>query len=254
MGERVRPAVAAISFLTAVPVGRAIGDRDLRRGAVLFPLVGAAVGAVAAVAAWAVGLVLPSLPAAAIGVGTGVALTAALHLDGLGDVADGVGAALSGHDPAVAMRDPRLGTFGVASAVLDLLLKTSVIAALVEEGFPWAIVGVGAAARVAPIALAWRLPYVGGGTGGWTKGVHAGTTATATALAFIVVVVASLAPDPSAAPATVVAVSAAVVGVTIGLGRWSRRRLGGVTGDVFGAAVELGETAGLTAALAIVAA
>ena len=176
MGERTRPLLAALSFLTAIPVARGtvLGTPDLRRAAVLFPVVGGAVGAFVATIVWGAAHLVPPFAAAVLGVASGVAATAALHLDGLGDVADGVGASLGGREPAEAMRDPRLGTFGVAAVTLDLLLKAAVLSALVEAGFPWPIVAAGAISRVAPIAIAWRLPYRGGGTGTWTEGIGTG--------------------------------------------------------------------------------
>src|SRR5262245_49581025 len=161
MSDRTRPVRAALSFLTAVPVGRGVelGERDLRRGAALFPLVGAAIGALVALVAWGSAQVLPTFAAAVIGVAAGMAATAALHLDGLGDVADGVGAPLAGADPTEAMRDPRLGTFGIVTIALDLLLKVALLSALIASGFPWPVVAAGTLSRVAPIALAWRVPY-----------------------------------------------------------------------------------------------
>jgi adenosylcobinamide-GDP ribazoletransferase len=244
MGEPTRPLVAALSFLTAFPVARGaeIDGRDLRRGAVLFPLVGAVVGALVATVTWAAAQVLPTFAAAVLGVASGVAATATLHLDGLGDVADGIGASLGGRDPAEAMRDPRLGTFGVATVALDLLLKSSVLSALVVTGFPWEVVAAGSISRVAPIAMAWRLRYLGGGTGGWTDGIGGG----AAAAAFVIGLAISIPCAGIATPAMVLAVAV----VAIVLGRWSRRRLGGATGDVFGATIELGETFALVAALA----
>ena len=175
MSEHAR-SLAALSFLTAVPVARGtvLGTPDLRRAAVLFPVVGGAVGAFVATIVWGAAHLVPPFAAAVLGVASGVAATAALHLDGLGDVADGVGASLGGREPAEAMRDPRLGTFGVAAVALDLLLKAAVLSALVEAGFPWPVVAAGAISRVAPIAIAWRLPYRGGGTGTWTDGIGSG--------------------------------------------------------------------------------
>ena len=132
MRERTWPVVAALSFLTAVPVARGRSSAsDLRRGVVLFPVVGAVVGALVAAVAWGAAQVLPTFAAAILGIASGVAVTAALHLDGLGDVADGIGASLGGREPVEAMRDPRLGTFGIAAVALDLLLKSSLLAALV---------------------------------------------------------------------------------------------------------------------------
>jgi len=245
MHERKRPLLAALSFLTAVPVARGtvLGAPDLRRAAALFPVVGAAVGASVATVAWGAAQVLPPFVAAVLGVASGVAATAALHLDGLGDVADGVGASLGGRDPVEAMRDPRLGTFGIAAVSLDLLLRSSLLSALVVAGFPWEVVAAGAISRVAPIALAWRQPYVGGGTGGWTDAIGGGSAAAA----IVVGLAVAIACAGLATPAMALAVGA----VAIGLGSWSRRRLGGTTGDVFGACIELGETLALVAALAV---
>lgn len=244
MRERIGPVLAALSFLSAVPVGRAVelGPRDLRRGAALFPAIGAAVGALVAPVAWASGQVLPPFVAAVLGVGAAVAATAALHLDGLGDVADALGASLAGSDPTHAMRDPRLGTFGVAAVVLDLLLKTSTLSALVATGFPWSVVAAGAVSRVAPVAMAWRFPYVGGGTGTWTGGIGPAEVTVASVIALAIAI-------PSAGVATL-GMIVAVAGASTLIGWWSNRRLGGVTGDAFGAAIELGETLALVTVLA----
>ena len=244
MRERIRPVLAAFSFLSAVPVGRAaeLGPRDLRRGAALFPAIGAVVGALVALVAWGSAQVLPPFVAAVLGIAAGVTLTAALHLDGLGDLADGIGASLGGSDPAHAMRDPRLGTFGVAAVVLDLLLKTSTLSALVVIGFPWPVVAAGTLSRVAPVAMAWRLPYAGGGTGAWTGGIGAGAVAVASVIALAIAI-------PCAGIATFAMIVAVVAASTL-ICWWSKRHLGGVTGDAFGAAIELGETFALVAVLA----
>ena len=237
--------LAALSFLSAVPVGRTVelGERDLRRGAALFPAVGAAIGGLVALVGWGAAQMLPAFVAAVLAVAFGVAATAALHLDGLGDVADGVGASLAGADPAEAMRDPSLGTFGIAAVALDLLLKVSLLSAFLAGGFPWPVVAAGALSRVAPLAMAWRLPYAGGGSGTWTNDIGGGDVAIASLIALVVAI-------PSAGVATPwmllgVAIAAALVGW------WSRRRLGGITGDGFGAAIELGETLALLAAVAV---
>jgi adenosylcobinamide-GDP ribazoletransferase len=244
MRERIRPVLAAISFLSAVPVGGAdeLGSPDLRRGAALFPAIGAAVGALVALVAWGSAQVLPPFVAAVLGVAAAVAVTAAIHLDGLGDVADALGASLSGGDPAHAMRDPRLGTFGVAAVVLDLLLRTSTLSALVVTGFPWPVVAAGALSRVAPVAMAWRLPYAGSGTGAWIARIGAGQVTVAAVIALAIAI-------PSAGIAALSMIVATVAASTL-IGWWSNRRLGGVTGDVFGAAIELAETLALVTVLA----
>lgn len=244
----MRSAVAAVTFLTAVPIGprTEIGERDLRTGAVLFPIVGALVGALVGVVSWGAVFALPPLVAAVLGVAVGVLLTAALHVDGLADVADGMGAVFSGRDPSTVMRDPRLGTFGVATLTLDLVLKVSVLAALVAgPRFPLELVASAALARVAPLVLAAALPYVSpeGGSGGWTRGVGLGVCLAAMAIASAVGI-------PTVGPAFGAMVVTGALATAL-LGRWSAARLGGVTGDVFGASAELTETLALTAALAV---
>src|SRR5581483_7311918 len=88
-----RSLVAALAFLTRVPVGRLheVGPDDVARGAILFPLVGAAVGAAGAGVALAARHGLSPLVAAGLGVAAVVALTGALHLDALADLSDAAG-------------------------------------------------------------------------------------------------------------------------------------------------------------------
>jgi adenosylcobinamide-GDP ribazoletransferase len=248
--DALRPALAAVTFLTAAPIGRRteIGASDLRRGMGFFPLVGALVGALTGGVAWAAALVLPPLPAAALGVAAGVAVTGAMHLDGLADTADGVGASLSGGGPTAAMHDPRLGVFGGAAVALDLLLRVSVLGALVsaDPRFPVEAIVAGALGRAAAMALLVACPYAGGeaGTGGWTRGSSIGPTLVGLVVALGLGVL-------SVGPETTGGMVAVGVVATLLVGRWSRRRLGGVTGDTLGAAVELTETLALTAALAL---
>jgi adenosylcobinamide-GDP ribazoletransferase len=245
MPDRLRPIVAALSFLTAVPVGRdaGVGERDLRRGAALFPLVGAAVGTLIAFVVWAAAFVVPPFAAAVLGVSCGVAVTAAIHLDGLGDIADGVGASLSGRDPRDAMRDPRLGAFGVVAIALDLLLKASLVSALVGERFPWAVIAAGALSRLVPVFLAGRSRYTGTGIGAWTQGLDGSTKVIAAVFALAI-----------AAPCVGWTTAGMVAGIAVAAAPivwWSNRHLGGLTGDGFGAATELADVVSLLLAVSL---
>ena len=247
MRDGVRSAIAALTFLTAVPVGRraAITPADLRRGLVLFPIVGAAVGAAMGLVVWGTAQVVPPLPAAVLGVAAGVFLTGAMHLDGLADSADGVGAALSGRDPRDVMADPRLGTFGGAALTLDLLLKVSVFAAFATQArFPWDVIAAGALGRMSILGLAVALPYVGpdDGAGAWTARLDRRRCLAALGIGATIAVATS--------GLTFLAMVAAAGVVCVAVGRWSTRHLDGMRGDTFGAAAELTETLVLTAALA----
>jgi cobalamin 5'-phosphate synthase/cobalamin synthase len=149
----------ALAFLTRVPFQpRAAGRDGLARAAPLFALVGAALGA--AVGACAAGLadLIPVLAAAAVAAALELALTGALHLDGLADSADG----LAGRERdrvLEIMRDPLLGTYGGAALTLDVLAKVAALAALAEADQVLPVVAAFAVGRAAPLPLAAALPY-----------------------------------------------------------------------------------------------
>jgi adenosylcobinamide-GDP ribazoletransferase len=245
-GTLIRPVGGAASFLTRLPLGRfELDDRAVARGAALFPLVGAAIGSLMAVVVVGLDGLLTPLLAAAIAVAVEAVVTGGIHLDALADAADGLGARSRGHALEI-MRAGPIGAFGVLALVLDLLVKTLAIAALV--GGEHAVLALAAAAglgRAAPLGLALVLPYAREGEGSgrlltdgaprWSLGAG---LALAAALAVSLLGLRSLALFAGAA------VAVGLVGVL------AARRLGGVTGDVLGAAVETATTAALLAAVA----
>lgn len=250
-GERRPPfagVVAATSFLTRVPLGRAaarVTQEDLHAGAAWLPAVGAAIGSIVAATAWVASHRSPAFVAAFLAASVDAVLTGAVHLDGLADTADGVGAASSRRDGLRAMREPGVGAFGAVALFLDLGLRVASMGALIHgERFPWAIVGAAAAARLAPLALSRSIPYrdVRSGTGAW---VRDGASSARLAVAAVTAVIATI----PAGLAVAVAIIATVLAVTAVAGFVARRSFGGTTGDVFGAAIELAQTFALAAAV-----
>jgi adenosylcobinamide-GDP ribazoletransferase len=248
-GAPLRGLVASASFLTRLPLGRRadrVTEDDLRAGAAWFAAVGAALGLAVATVGWLASTRAPALVAAVLAVSADALVTGGLHLDGLADTVDGIGAGASGRDALGAMREPSVGAFGVAALILDLGLRIAATAALLGNGFPWAIVGAAAAARVAPLALARSLPYPSktGGTGAWMRGRISG-----------VALGVGLATAVLASAPTGVGVTAAILGavgaVTLAIGVLARRMFGGANGDVFGAATELSQTLALTAVVLV---
>jgi adenosylcobinamide-GDP ribazoletransferase len=243
----VRTPVAAVSFLTRLPVGRlvAVDARDVVRAAPLFPLVGGGVGGAAGVTADLLAGPLPSLPAAAIAVGVAALLTGAMHLDALADTADGLGATTRARALEI-MRDPAIGAFGATALVVVLLLDTGALAGLAGSGDA-ALAGVaaGAAGRAVMLPLALALPNArpGPGQGRLLEGLGTGPMLVAQILAVALALPAGVAGLAALGAAWTVAVI---------LGLLYRRRFGGVTGDSLGAATKLGESAALVSALAAV--
>ena len=235
-----RAALAAVGFLTLVPVGRArLGGDDVARGALLFPLVGAGIGALAGLLATGLDARLGVLLAAALAVALEAVLTGAIHLDALADTADGVGARTRERALA-AMREPAIGAYGAVVLGLDLLVKTAAVAAVAAGPEPvLALAAAFALGRAAPLALASAFPYAredeGIGRALAGRPVLAAGVALGLAVAVVLVGVRGLWLVGGAALA--VAALALVA-----------RRLGGVTGDVLGASAELGTTFALVAA------
>lgn len=246
-GSSVRAAAAALAFLTRVPVGRltALGPDDVARGAVLFPIVGAGIGAL--VGGIAVGLDsrLTVLLAAALAVAAEALVTGAIHLDALADAADGLGAPTRERALEI-MREPTIGAFGAAALGLDLLVKTAALAALLDGPDPvLAALAAFALGRAAPLALSWALPYAraGGGTGAsLAEGARAPWLAAGLLLGIGIAV--------GALGLRGLWLAAGAVGAVLVVGLLARQRFGGVTGDVLGAAVELATTLALVAVAA----
>jgi adenosylcobinamide-GDP ribazoletransferase len=238
--QAVDAARGAVGFLTRIPVGRGVDAADVARGAVLFPLVGAGVGVVAGAAAALAYPGLPALAAAAIAVAVELVLTGGMHVDALADTADAAGAPTRERALEI-MRDPRIGSFGAAALVVDLLARAAAVAALVDGGVISALVVAGALGRAAALPLAAGLPYARE-----SGGVLTGRVGWPAALAGVLVAVA-LAAGLSGV-AGLVAAAAALVTAAL-LAAVFHRWLGGVTGDTLGATTEL---AGLVALLTLV--
>ena len=239
-----RAGVAAVAFLTRIPVGRlAVDADDIGRGVLFFPAVGAGVGAL-------VGLVVESLDAAlSVYLAAGVAvlleavLTGAIHLDALADAADGLGAG-SRERALEIMRDPSVGSFGALAIVLDLLLKVGAVSLLaLDRDAVAALAGAFALGRAAPLALAW-LPYARPGPGSGRVLTDAPSWPRALGLALAGGIAAAFGWDLFAV------VGGAAAGALV-VGSLAQRRLKGVTGDVLGASVEVSTLGALLAAVAV---
>jgi len=230
----------AARYLTILPVpGRhAAGLAGLGRAAAWFPVVGLALGVVLLVAdQWIVRL-FPGLLGALLTVTLWKVLTGGLHLDGLADCLDG----LAGRDPnhrRVIMSDSRIGTFGAIGLILFLMIEIVALAEL-GPGARWRVLlAAPVIGRAMPPLLA-RLYPAARADGQGAAFVAEVTGVAAVAALLIGLVVAAVTLRAAGLTATLVAVVVAVLGTRFLVGR-----LGGITGDVLGAAVEAAELAAL---------
>ena len=238
---------AAAAFLTRVPVASADvdGSASVARSLPWFPVVGALVGAtVAGVYAGAL-QVLPALPAAAVAVTAGVLLTGAFHEDGLADTADALGA----WEPEEARRilkDPTHGTYGVSALVLVLVTRVGALSALGG----WTALAVLPAAHA--LGRAAALGLLGAVPAATDEGLGASYAAHVGRRQLLWVGLAGMALGAAAAGAWVVP-AAALAAIGAGeVGRVGARRVGGVTGDVLGAAEQVAEALVLLLGAAVV--
>jgi adenosylcobinamide-GDP ribazoletransferase len=227
--------ILALQFLTRLPLPEVKADRDDFAAAMRwFPVAGLAVGAAVTLPWWLLQTLDPWLAALA-GLTGWIAITGALHLDGLGDVADGAGAAHGGRERLSAvMADPHVGSFAVVVIVLQLLAKLVLLHALPASHIA-ALVMVPVLARIAPIAWTLTLPPLHEGLG--TR-FRSGVRPIHLALWSLV---ATLAAAALALPLLVLFIAVPL------WGWWLRSRLGGISGDGHGAGIELVETVLLAA-------
>jgi adenosylcobinamide-GDP ribazoletransferase len=227
---------AAVAFLTRLPIGRRLtfDSKQVARSARWFPLVGALLGAVSVGALRAAHLVFPPLVCAVLLVSLEALLTGALHLDGLADTADGFGARGTREDTLRIMRDHAIGSYGGTALALVILLKVAVIGALIDR--PAAIAALllaPALGRWPAVLLSATQPYARAEGASPAKFMGRMEVVVATILALAI----AAAVDWRRGGIAV----AAVVLMTAGWGWWCRRRIGGITGDTLGAAIEISE-------------
>lgn len=233
----------AVGTLTVLPTGAVTVDRATARGAMLLAPVAVVPLALAAALVTGVGAAL-ALPATAVGLLAVAVLalgTRALHLDGLADTVDGLGTGWDRGRALEVMRRGDIGPMGVVALVLVLGLQAVAAGALVHG---WAT-ALGLAVLVcvsrAALAVVCRVGVPAARPSGLGAAV-AGTVPVAAATASWLLVAGALTltwwllgGSPVAGPPTA-ALALAAAALLVG---WCRRRLGGVTGDVMGAAVEV---------------
>lgn len=242
----MRSFLVATRYLTIVPVGPSAPDpegRALGRAAPWFPAVGLALGGVLAVTASTAERLFPPVVVGAVVVAVWKILTGGLHLDGLADCLD----ALAGSTPAERLRimgDSRIGAFGAAGLALALVLGVAAAAELPASARTGALLSAPVIGRTGPVLLVRALPTAR------AEGQGAAFAAAVPGYAVPVTLAVT-----AAAVGGVLGVAGLVALVTgtltaLGVGRFYAARVGGLTGDVLGAAVELAELAVLLTVLA----
>ncbi|MEO3803307.1 adenosylcobinamide-GDP ribazoletransferase [Nonomuraea sp. B1E8] len=217
--------------LTVFPVRVERVDQEVAgRAMVLAPAVGLVLGLVAGLPLPLVSLLHgPPLLGAALSAGSLAVLTRGLHLDGLADLADGLGSGRPSAQALDIMKKSDIGPFGVMALVFTLLIQ---VVAAADAGYA-AFVTACATGR---LALVWACRA--GVPAARPGGLGAMVAGTVRPLAPWLVTVAALLGAGWAGAGVLPAGLLAGLGAALLLLRHAGRRLGGITGDVLGALVE----------------
>lgn len=242
----MRNARAAVIFLTRLPAGRVEAD-DFARAPGWFAAVGLLVGGVQA-AIWLLGWSLWGAGLASIAaIVSGALLTGALHEDGLADTFDGLASGASSQRALDIMRDSRIGSYGALALVSVPGATALALTQLGPAAAPAALVAAATLSRATMALILRHGPYLRAkGSGSGMTGGQGGTGAAATLLALAAAL-------GLGAPALGWAMAGGIVGLVLAVGAiwlWARRRLGGMTGDILGAAQQLGALGFMLGALA----
>jgi adenosylcobinamide-GDP ribazoletransferase len=230
--------VTAAAVLTRLPVGAALpADGAIAASGWAFPLVGAGVGALVALAFLIAELLgCGDAPAALIALAAGLALTGALHEDGLADTADGFAGGSSREEKLAVMRDSRHGTFGVIALVLSLALRAAALGTIGEPMHAGlALIAAHATSRGALPALMRILAPARADGLGAMAGRPSLTVAIIAAVLGGAIALAVLGPRTGAIALTLTGGAVTLAAML------AHRQIDGYTGDVLGFFQQIGE-------------
>jgi adenosylcobinamide-GDP ribazoletransferase len=233
----------AISFLTILPVidRRPASEETVAASFAWFPIVGLLIGVALVGEDWLLAFFFAQVIRSVLIVISLTVITGAVHLDGLADTADALGAGRDRERALDILRDSRVGTFGASAIFFDLTLKILTLSTLAGPRRYAALIIAPTLARFAMVMVGVGIPYLresGAGTAfldsqslGWRRRV---------AVIFLIIdCVILLSPFRTVG---VLAVSIALL-IAFLMHLFYRRWLGGVTGDLIGACGEVIEIA-----------
>ena len=243
----VRNLLTAFRTLTLLPF-RGKDTDEFSSTLCFFPLVGALLGFLVLLLYWGAGIIPFEFPAmlALVSLALVTWLTGALHLDGLGDVADAFGGGKTRDQVLHILKDPRMGSFGVCAIVFAVLMKAWGWQAYFEKNDPWMIFWSLVFSRVMQGVLVAFLPSARRESIAAPFG-RGGRVARFSVLASCLI--AGLGAAWQSSIGTALICTGGSLAVTALAGFYCWKRIQGITGDCVGATSELVEIAVLLGGL-----
>lgn len=244
----------AVRFLTIVPTPptKTAPQPDwLARSLKYFPLVGIGIGAGSAIVLLLAGQIWGPFVAALLAIIAGTVITAALHEDGLADTIDAFGGGWTIERRLEIMKDSRIGAYGTLALGFGVALRIAALTQLPLWAGVFALIASHAAARATAGFVINAMSYTGDITAMKVNYAEMPLRAAEIRFALITVAIAAL-------PLALISVSSVLSGALLGamlataLAIWSRRLIGGYTGDVLGAIEQVFEVGFLLGVAAII--
>ncbi len=231
--------LTALEFLTRLPLPRVAYYPDsLANAVVWFPFVGLLIGAGAVGVHALAAKGLPSLLAALVTLIYLVAITGALHEDGLADTADGLGGGWTRERSLEIMRDSRIGSYGAVAVILSLLARLLLLSTLPPANFARYVLAANVLCRWSTLPLGYFLKPAREQDGQASRVARRASPSALLLGSLLTAVLTGILLRGHWWQPTI-----AVLLVTILSGAYFQHRLGGITGDCFGAANNLCEIA-----------
>jgi adenosylcobinamide-GDP ribazoletransferase len=234
----VKDFLQALSFLTILPFGRILPseDKELARSMAFFPLVGLLIGLLLAIGYYLFSFIIPKSLTLWLTLGLLAFLTRGLHLDGFADTMDGLASGGSKERILEVMRDSRIGAFGVISLILLIGAKYLALDQIPPKSIPYSIMLMAVVGRNSMVLVCFRSPYARSGQGlgkPFTENLGAREIALSSGSTFGMALFLTGVKG--------IWVFLGVCIFTLAYRFFFIKRLGGVTGDILGAANEMVE-------------
>ena len=225
----------AFAFMTRIPIKHK-PEISLRRSARWFPVVGAFVGLASATTYFLSYEIFGQSIAAALAMITSILITGAFHFDGLGDVADALVGGWNPEDRMLILKDSRHGTYAVVAISMQLILQFALISSMKPRVAIGALIVSHTLARLVPIYLMLTKAAPNGeGMGAtYSREVKIADVAIAKFLTLILI-------WPIIGVTSILYLILLIIPNAIFL-IWVRRKIGGIVGDVLGAAAQISES------------
>mgnify|MGYP000849561396 FL=1 len=239
-----------VQFLTRIPVNKSLPceKENFRRGTIFMPIIGLLVGGIQWIVYKLCEMVLPVNVCVAIILLLGIMITGAMHLDGLADMSDGF-FAFKGNDKIIdIMKDSRIGSYACATMIMDILLKYSLLS-FIAPRFSFIIIAAPVIGRFSIVFIAF-IGKTAKKTG--TGNFFIGNIGKLQLFLAAVITIAILIFVTGMNPRYVIIMLLAALIMALLINVFCNKKIGGLTGDLFGADNEMVEILTMIIAAVIV--